>query len=119
MTSPDPQDVAAVIARVRSDGSVMWSSGAMPGDFLAWRRRVRSAARQAGLRISVRRLNEIVFVEHLDHVVTDDQHSALTKVVGAQIEGQQITWHEALHQAGRDRIRAVPDEIIRPTPDDY
>ena len=97
------------MAGVRRDGSVLWPLAALPDDFLGWRRRVRAAAREAGLRISVRRVNEIAFVEHVDHVVTSDQYSAFSKVIQGQIDGRKITWEQALHEAGRDRMKTVAD----------
>lgn len=112
MNTPDPRDIAAVIANVRRDGSVMWPLAALPPDFPGWRRRVRAAAREAALRISVRRVNEIAFVEHLDHVVTDDQYGAFGKIVEAQLDGRPISWDRALHDAARERMMAVPGETV-------
>ena len=109
MSTPDPRNIAAVIASVRRDGSSMWSLAALPEDFISWRRQIRAAAREANLRISVRRVNGIAFVEHLDHEVSDDQYSAFGKVVEAGIEGREITWDQALHQASRERLTAIPD----------
>lgn len=117
MTTPDPRDIAAVITSVRRDGSVMWPLTALPDDFLGWRRRVRAAAREADLRISVRRVNEIAFVEHLDHVVTDDQFAAFGKVIEAQVEGRDISWGQALHEAARNRMTAVSNETPPPADD--
>ena len=110
MSTPDPRDVAAVITSVRRDGSVMWPVTALPEDFLGWRRSVRAAAKKAQLRISVRRVNDVAFIEHLDHVVTEDQYRAFGKVVQAQVDGREMSWDEAMHSAGRDRLSAVPDQ---------
>lgn len=117
MKTPEPHDITAVIASVRRDGSVMWPLAALPDDFLGWRRRVRAAAREAHLRISVRRVKEVAFVEHLDHLVTDDQYSAFGKVVEAQIDGREISWNQALHEAARDLMTAVPDKSPPPADD--
>ncbi|MBN9619465.1 MAG: hypothetical protein J0H43_06995 [Actinobacteria bacterium] len=108
IAAPDPHDITAIITLVRRDGSVMWPLTALPEDFLGWRRRVRAAARAADLRISVRRVNEIAFVEHVDHVVTDDQYTAFGKVIQAQVDGRELDWDDALHEAARDRLRPLP-----------
>ena len=62
------------------------------------------------MRISVRRVQDVAFVEHLDHVVTEDQYTAFGKAVQADMDGRPITWDQALHDAARDRLRVVRDE---------
>mgnify|MGYP006873472413 CR=1 FL=1 len=109
--APDPTEFAGVIAAVRRDGSALWARAALPGDFVGWRRQIRAAAREAGLRISVRRVQDVVFIEHLDHVVTEDQYAAFGKRIQAELDGQSITWDRALHDAARDRLRLVKDEL--------
>jgi hypothetical protein len=62
-----------------------------------------AATRDAGLPISVRRGPDVTVVEHLDHAVTQDQHTAFAKAVHADIDGRG-TWDLALHDAARDRL---------------
>lgn len=108
--APDPNDIDDVIAAVRRDGSTLWPLISLPGDFVGWRRQVRAAAREAGLRISVRRVQDVAFIEHLDHVVTEHQYAAFGKAIQADMGGRPITWDQALHDAARERLRVVRDE---------
>ena len=107
MQQPDPCDATAVVDAVRRYGSGQWLAEAIPGDFAAWRRAIRAAARAAGLRVSIRRLYGMVLVQHLDHVVTDDESHALAKILAARLAGTKLNWDEALHQAARERLRPV------------
>jgi hypothetical protein len=88
---PHPLDANAILAALREHGSAR-------------------AARSAGLRISVRRVDGLVFIGHVDHVVTDDQIHAFNKViagaVSAALDGEPpVTYEQALHEARRDRLR--------------
>jgi hypothetical protein len=84
MKSPDPRNFASIVAALRQHGSVLWPADAITGDFLEWRRRIRAAARTAELRISVRRVHGLVLIDHVDHVVTEDQITAFgTRVLAA------------------------------------
>jgi hypothetical protein len=54
----------------------------------------------------------LVFIGHVDHVVTDDQINAFNKVVAGTVsaalaEGPPITYEQALREAKRDRLRLV------------
>jgi hypothetical protein len=50
--------------------------------------KVRAAAREAGVPISVGRGQDVAVVEHLDHVVTQDQHTASGTAVHADLDGR-------------------------------
>jgi hypothetical protein len=109
---PHPLDTNAIITALREHGSVLWPLDAIPGEFTHWRHRIRAAARSAGLRISVRRVDGLVFIGHVDHVVTDDQINAFNKVIAgtvsaALMDGPPITYEQALHEAKRDRLKIV------------
>jgi len=109
MKLPDPRDTTSIVTALREHGSVLWPADAITGDFIEWRRRIRSAARAADLRISVRRVNGLVLIEHLDHVVTEDQITAFGKVIASSLPGEQpITYEQAMHQAARERLKPVP-----------
>ena len=108
MQQPDPRDAAAVLDALRKYGSAQWPATAIPGEFADWRRATRAAARAAGLRVSIRRLPGMVFVMHVDHVVTADDLQAFGKVTAAQLDGTELSWDEALHQAARQRLPPVP-----------
>jgi hypothetical protein len=89
---------------------VLWPLDAIPGEFTDWRRRMRAAARSAGLRISVRRVDGLVVIGHVDHVVTDDQINAVNKVVAGTVsaalaEGPPITYEQALREAKRNAVQ--------------
>jgi hypothetical protein len=116
MKLPDPHDTASIVAALRQHGSVLWPADALTGDLLEWRRRIRAAARTADLRISVRRLHGLVLIDHVDHVVTEDQINAFGKVVAStMIGGDPITYEQAMHQAARERLRPVPrDDTASP-----
>ena len=51
VVQPPLTDYRAIIDAVRRSGSVHYLKDLVPGDFIAWRRRVRQFARAAGLRI--------------------------------------------------------------------
>ena len=108
MDQPDPLDTAGVIDALRRHGSTLWPAQAIPVEFTDWRRRIRAAARTANLRISVRRVSGMVFVEHLDHIVTDDQINAFRNIIAAHANGATLTWDQAFRQAARQRLKPVP-----------
>jgi hypothetical protein len=113
---PHPLDTDAIITALREHGSALCPLDAIPGEFTDWRRRIRAAARSAGLRISVRRVDGLVFIGHVDHVVTDDQINAFNKViagtVSAALDGEPpVTYEQALHEARRDRLGLVHGDI--------
>jgi hypothetical protein len=61
MGQPDPLDTAGVIDALRKHGSTLWPAQAIPVvEFAGWRRRIRTAARAANLRLSVRRVSGMV-----------------------------------------------------------
>jgi hypothetical protein len=112
---PHPLDTNAIIAALREHGSALCPLNDIPGEFTDWRRRIRAAARSAGLRISIRRVDGLVFIGHVDHVVTDDQINAFNKViagtVSAALDGEPpVTYEQALHEARRDRLKIVRGE---------
>lgn len=43
--------------------------------------------------------------------MTEDQYAAFGKRIQAELDGQSITWDRALHDAARDRLRLVKDEL--------
>jgi hypothetical protein len=99
---------------------VLWPLDAIPGEFTDWRRqdaRRRTVSRaKDGLRISIRRVDGLVFIGHVDHVVTDDQINAFGKVVAGTVsaalaEGPPIPYEQALHEASR-RPNAHGDPAI-------
>jgi hypothetical protein len=109
---PHPLDTNAILAALREHGSALWPLNDIPGEFTDWRHQIRAAARSAGLRISVRRVDGLVFIGHVDHVVTDDQLNAFNKVIArtvsaALMERPPISYEQALHEAKRDRLRLV------------
>lgn len=112
---PDPRDTTSVVAALRRHGSVLWPADAITGDFLEWRRRIRAAARKAELRISVRRVHGMVLVDHLDHVVSEDQINAFGKVIASTMPGAQpVTYEQTLHEAARERLKPLPRDDAPP-----
>ena len=111
---PDPLDTAGVIDALRKHGSTLWPAEAIPVEFTDWRRRTRAAARAANLRISVRRVSGMVFVEHLDHIVTEDQINAFGNIIAAHADGATLTWDQARRQAARQRLKPVPRDDAPP-----
>lgn len=115
MKLPGPRDTTSIVAALRQHGSVLWPADAITGDFLEWRRRVRAAARTAELRISVRRVHAMVLIDHVDHVVTEDQINAFGKVVASTMPGAHpITYEQAMHKAARERLKPVPRDDTPP-----
>lgn len=115
MKQPHPLNVNAIVAALREHGSVQWSLDAIPAEFADWRRRIRQAAHSAGLRISVRRLHGLVLVQHVDHVLTEDQVTAFGKVVAGRAGlGPRNTWEQALHEARRGRLTFLRGDDLPP-----
>ena len=56
----------------------------------------------------------MVLVEHLDHIVTEDQVNAVGKVIAAHADGATLTWDQALRQAARERLTPVPRDDAPP-----
>ena len=111
---PPVTDYGAIIDVVRRRGSVHYVKDVVPGEFNAWRRRVRQAARVGDLRISVTRSRDYVIVENLDYEVSDEDSLATSDVIGALLDGQDLLFEEAVRARRRQRLRVVrPDE--RPT----
>lgn len=109
MSRPQPpiRDVAAIISALRRDGAAYWPLGELPTDFLEWRRQVRRAAKAANLRVSVRRGEQYVFVEHLDHEETEDELYAVADVLDATFRGERLSFDGAVRARARARLRVV------------
>ena len=59
------------------------------------------------MRISVRRGERYVLVEHLEHELTDDEQLALSDVIDATTRGESLLFESALKARGRQRLRVV------------
>lgn len=111
---PDVGDPAAVVDYVRRRGSILVAQPSIGGDFLDWRRRVRRAARDVGIRISVRRDDDTVLVYHPDHEVTDAEKravmDAIASVMSTDDSAPTVTYDEALQRRRRENLRLVRDD---------
>ena len=114
MGQPLVTDYRAIIDALRRRGSVHYPQTAMPVDFIAWRRRVRQVARLADLRISVIRGSDYVLIENRDYQVSEDDNFALTDVIEAHPRTRpDLTFDDAVHARGRQRLRLAPPPEAR------
>ena len=56
----------------------------------------------------------MVLVEHLDHIVTEDQTNAFGNIIAAHADGATLTWDQALRQAARERLKPVSRDDAPP-----
>jgi hypothetical protein len=109
---PPVADIRAVLDVVRRAGSVHYRKSEMPGDFLAWRRRVRQQARAEELSISVIRTADFVVVENRDWQPSGDDDLAVADVIEGVLTGNPIQFDEALQRRRRQRLRTVADHEV-------
>jgi hypothetical protein len=108
VTQPPVTDFHAIIDAVRRCGSVHYLKDVVPGEFTVWRRRVRQFARVADLRISVTRSRDYVIVENLDFEVSEEDKRAVVDVIGAVLDGRDLSFDDAVRARGWQRLRVVP-----------
>lgn len=96
-----------IVDFVRSRGSVHYAKAAVPGEFAAWRRKIREAARAGGLSVSIIRTNDFVVIESGDYEVSVDEDLATADVIDAAIAGRALSFVDALHARRRERLRVV------------
>ncbi|MDQ2749148.1 MAG: hypothetical protein M3Y44_06440 [Actinomycetota bacterium] len=109
-TSRRVTDYRAVIDVVRRYGSVHYPKASVPGEFTVWRRRLRQVARLAQVRISVIRGADYVLVEIRDFQVSEEDNLATADVIQAHLVGRELSFDDALHARGRQRLRVVPHD---------
>ena len=108
VAQPPVSDYRAIIDAVRRHGSVHYLKVAVPAEFTVWRRRVRQVARIANLRISVTRSRDFVIIENLDFEFSDEDTLATHDVIEAHLNGQNLSFDDAVRARGRQRLRIVP-----------
>jgi hypothetical protein len=111
MPRPHVRDRAAILDALRRDGAVYWPISELPADYEAWRRDLRRAARAKDLRISVRRVKWHFWVEHVDHEVTDDERDAAADVMGALLQGGQLSFEDAVKARARRRLLLIRGDV--------
>ena len=104
---PPVTDSRRIVDFVRSRGSVHYAKAAVPGEFAAWRRKIREAARAGGLSVSIIRTNDFVVIESRDYEVSADEDLATADVIDAAIAGRALSFVDALHARRRQRLRVV------------
>ncbi|MFD2414997.1 hypothetical protein [Amycolatopsis pigmentata] len=107
--------IDAVVAVLRRDGSVAVPAGDL-GDVDAWRRQVRRACRAAGLRIRTGVSdNGVVWVDHVDHVVTDAEQRATNRAVSNLLKGQPpVPFRQLVREEQRKVLTAVESAPAAP-----
>lgn len=102
--------VETVLAVLRRDGSVVVPTADLD-DVDAWRQEVRRACRAAGLRVRTGvGDNGIVWVHHVDHVVTDAEFQAAGRALSNFFEGQPpVPFHELVREEQRKLLALVDD----------
>jgi hypothetical protein len=108
VAQPPVSDYRAIIDAVRRHGSVHYLKVAVPAEFTVWRRRVRQVARIANLRISVTRSRDFVIIENLDFEFSDEDTLATHDVIDAHLNGQDLSFEDAVRARRRQRLRVVP-----------
>jgi hypothetical protein len=104
VAQPPVTDDHAIIDAVRRHGSVHYPTVAVPGEFTAWRRRLRQVARTADVTCSV----DYVLVEGRDYQISEEDTDTTTDVIEAHLLGQQLTFEQALRARRRQRMRLAP-----------
>jgi hypothetical protein len=98
---------------LRRDGSVVVRF-ATAEEAAEWRAAIRKAARGAGLRVrtGVVGEGEVAWAHHVDHVVTDAEMRAASRVMGAALTGDSppAPFHELVRQEQRKMLRVVPPD---------
>ncbi len=96
---------------LRRDGSVVIRF-ATAEEAAEWRAAIRKAARGAALRVrtGVVGEGEVAWAHHVDHVVTDAELRAASRVMGAAVTGDAplAPFHELVRQEQRKMLRVVP-----------
>ncbi|WAX58546.1 hypothetical protein M6B22_07215 [Jatrophihabitans cynanchi] len=105
MSRPAITDFGGIVDAARRDGSVHFPVESVPGDFVAWRRRVRQRARADALSISVIRAGGLVVVENREWESSDAEDSAVADVIAGVVTGDRVTYDEALYRRRRERLR--------------
>lgn len=100
--------IDAVLNALRRDGSVIVATTDF-GDANVWRQQLRRACRVAGLRVRTGVSdNAMVWVHHVDHVVTDAEHRAANRAVSNLLSGQPLVpFHELVRKEQRKRFTVV------------
>jgi uncharacterized protein with von Willebrand factor type A (vWA) domain len=104
---------AGIVEHVRKRGSLAYPLEALPHDFANWRLQLRRHARAAGMRISVIRGSDHVFVLDPDHEPTPETLRAVVEAIASAViddPAEQIDYDQALEKQRRQRLRIVPDE---------
>jgi hypothetical protein len=104
---PPVTDYRRIVDFVRSRGSVHYAKTAVPGEFAAWRRKIREAARAGDLSVSVIRTNDFVVIESRDYQVSADEDLATADVIDAALAGKALSFVDALHARRRERLRVA------------
>jgi hypothetical protein len=105
MSRPAITDFGGIVDAARRDGSVHFPVESVPGEFVAWRRRVRQRARGDGLSISVIRAGGLVVVENREWEPSEAEGSAVADVIQGVLTGDRVTYDDALHRRRRERLR--------------
>lgn len=107
VSQPGVIDFGGIVDAARRDGSVHFPLVSVPGDFVAWRRRLRQCARANGLSISVIRVSGIVVIENRDWEPSEAEGSAVTDVLDGVLTGTPVSYVDALHRRRREQLRLV------------
>jgi hypothetical protein len=107
---PSIGDVRAVVETVRRRGSVYYPLDALSGDFATWRRRIWAEADRAGVRVSVRRVNQLVLVYDPDRDPPDGLLDAVADLTDELLTGERLDHEQASRNEGRPRLRIVRDD---------
>lgn len=76
---------------------------------MAWRRAIRTEARRIGIRVSVRRISDLVLVLDPDYRPTEESKRAVMEAIASVATDEPISYDQALKRERRRRLRVVPD----------
>lgn len=107
MSQPGVIDFGGIVDAARRDGSVHFPLISVPGDFVAWRSRLRQRARANGLSISVIRVRGIVLIENRDWEPSEVEGSVVADVLDGVLTGTPVSYVDALHRRRRERLRLI------------
>jgi hypothetical protein len=109
-SEPRPQNPTAVVAFVRTQGSIRFDISSVPADFVAWRRELRQEAKKLDIRLSVMRQVGSVWVLNPDYEPSQDVMRAAMEVLGSVLTDQTVDFDDAVQRQRRSRMRLVQDD---------